>query len=47
VSSSKAAVGDGQQRVYSVEKLPFGEEAIFHFYENAAENMRETRRTAD
>jgi hypothetical protein len=42
----KAAARDRQQRVYSVEKRPFGAEVIFQFYGNAAEKPRETRRTA-
>jgi hypothetical protein len=32
---------------YSVEKLPFGAEAIFQFYGIAAENLKKTRRMAD
>jgi hypothetical protein len=42
-----AAAGDRPERVYSVEKLSFGAEAIFQFCGNAAENLRKTRRTAD
>jgi hypothetical protein len=42
-----AAAGDRLERVYSVEKLSFGAEAIFQFCGNAAENLRKTRRTAD
>jgi hypothetical protein len=43
----KAATHGRQHRVYSVEKLHFGADAIFQFYRKAAENPRETRRTAD
>jgi hypothetical protein len=43
----EAAVGGRLDRVYSVEKLPFGAEVIFQFYGNAAENMRKTRHTDD
>jgi hypothetical protein len=34
-----AASHESPQRVYSVEKLPFSVEAIFQFYENAAEKL--------
>jgi len=47
ISFRIADTGDRPERVYSVEKLPFGAEVIFQFYGNAAENMRKTRHTDD
>jgi hypothetical protein len=47
VEFPKADAGDGRLRVYSVEKLTFGAEAIFEVYRNTAENPSKTRRTAE
>jgi hypothetical protein len=41
------ATGKGPVPTYSVEKLPFGADAIIQLYGKAGENPSETRRTAD